>query len=541
MKPVVRIPTSCPASWALSWLVVAALGLAGSLAGCDVGSALSTGEAVGTDPEASPPGLSARAGAAPLRPQTGAGTGSSAGRQISESRETAIVRASELVSPSVVAVNVLRTEQVRVADPFLSFFPFGAFSSTQARRVPSLGSGFVIDPSGIILTNDHVVAGAEQILVTFPDGRDAGAELVGTDELTDVAGAEQILVTFPDGRDAGAELVGTDELTDVAVLRIDAENLTAAPLGNTADLRIGEWVIAFGNPFGNLLSNPEPTVTVGVTSAIGRHIVPSGDEGGFYLGMIQTDAAINPGNSGGPLVNADGQVIGMNTSIFSRSGGSEGMGFAIPIERALGIAEDILAYGQVRRAWVGIYAEPEEADAFGRTREVRVAQVAPESPAAGAGIEAGDRLLEVNGTRLVTPLDFDAALLDLQVGDAVSVIIEGRARAVPMSAEEIPSLRAERVRLFDGLDLVTLTPAIRAERRIGSESGALVVGISSPQIESVTGLREGDVILSVGRRPIRSAEELSTLLRQIPARTRIQFVLERNGQLIATQEFVLGE
>ena len=512
MKPVVRMPTSCPASWALSWLVVAALGLAGSLAGCDVGSALSTGEAVGTDPEASPPGLSARAGAAPLRPQTGAGTGSSAGRQISESRETAIVRASELVSPSVVAVNVLRTEQVRVADPFLSFFPFGAFSSTQARRVPSLGSGFVIDPSGIILTNDHVVAGAEQILVTFPDGRDAGAELVGT-----------------------------DELTDVAVLRIDAENLTAAPLGNTADLRIGEWVIAFGNPFGNLLSNPEPTVTVGVTSAIGRHIVPSGDEGGFYLGMIQTDAAINPGNSGGPLVNADGQVIGMNTSIFSRSGGSEGMGFAIPIERALGIAEDILAYGQVRRAWVGIYTGPEEADAFGRTRGVRVAQVAPESPAAGAGIEAGDRLLELNGTRLVTPLDFDAALLDLQVGDAVSVIVEGRARAVPMSAEEIPSLRAERVRLFDGLDLVTLTPAIRAERRIGSERGALVVGISSPQIESVTGLREGDVILSVGRRPIRSAEELSTLLRQIPARTRIQFVLERNGQLIATQEFVLGE
>jgi len=358
MKPVARMPTSCPTSWALSWLVVAALGLAGSLAGCDVGSEFSAGEAVGAGPEASPSGLSARASAAPPRSQTGAGTGSSASQKISESRETAVVRAAELIAPSVVAVNVLRTEQVRVADPFLdSFFPFGAFGSTQERRVPSLGSGFVIDPSGIILTNDHVVAGAEQILVTFPDGRDAGAELVGT-----------------------------DELTDVAVLRIDAENLTAVPLGNTADLRIGEWLIAFGDPFGNLLSNPEPTVTVGVTSAIGRHIVPSGDEGGFYLGMIQTNAAINPGNSGGPLVNADGQVIGMNTSIFSRSGGSEGMGFAIPIERALGIAEDILAYGQVRRAWVGIYAEPEEADAFGRTRGVRVAQVA----------------LERNGQRIAT-------------------------------------------------------------------------------------------------------------------------------------------
>jgi serine protease Do len=424
------------------------------------------------------------------------------------------VRAAEVVSPVVVAVHVLRTEQVRVSDPFWDSFSFfgPSFGTTQARRVPSLGSGFVIDPSGVILTNDHVVRGAEEILVTFPDGRDMPAVLVGS-----------------------------DEASDVAVLRIEAEGLLAARIGSTSDLRIGEWVIAFGNPFGNLLSNPEPTVTVGVVSAIGRHIVPAQDEGGFYLGMIQTDAAINPGNSGGPLVNASGQVIGMNTSIFSRSGGSEGMGFAIPIERALGIANDILEHGQVRRAWVGLYVEPEEADAFGRTRGVRVAQVVPDSPGARAGIRAGDRLVEVNGRRLVTPLDFDAALLDLRTGDPVTLAVEGRSSPVRLVSAALPSLGAERVRLFDGLDLVTLTPAIRAERRISSEWGALVVGITSAQIQSVTGLREGDLIVGVGRQAIRGAEELSALLDQVPARSRVQFVFERNGGLALSQEFILGD
>ena len=288
---------------------------------------------------------------------------SDAGQEIAESRETAVVRASERVSPAVVAVNVLRTERVRTRDPYWNdFFPFGTFgfgSRTTSRLVPSLGSGFVIGADGVILTNAHVVEGAEQVLVTFPDGRSAEATLTGA-----------------------------DETTDVAVLRVEERGLASVKIGQTGDLRIGEWVLALGNPFGNMLSNPEPTVTVGVVSAVGRHIVPSGEGEGFYLGMIQTDAAINPGNSGGPLVNALGEVIGMNASIFSRGGGSEGIGFAIPIERVLRIADDLIAYGEVRRAWLGLEVEPEEADSFGRTRGVLVSATSPDSPAAEAAGES---------------------------------------------------------------------------------------------------------------------------------------------------------
>jgi serine protease Do len=433
--------------------------------------------------------------------------------QIDESRETAIIAASERVAPAVVAVNVLRTEQIRTQDPFWDdFFPFGGFGGggTTERLVPSLGSGFVVNPDGLILTNDHVVRGAERILVTFPDGRDAEAALVGT-----------------------------DEATDVAVLSVEEAGLPAVPIGTTSDLRIGEWVIALGNPFGNMLSNPEPTVTVGVVSAVGRHIVPTSEDRGFYLGMIQTDAAINPGNSGGPLVNAAGEVIGMNASIFSRSGGSEGMGFAIPIERVLRIADDLVEYGEVRRAWIGLDVEPEEADPFGRTRGVRVLRASDGSPADQAGLAPGDRLVSIGDRRLATPLDYEAALLDLRVGDEVRFTIDGTAAPVRLVAEEPPSLRAERVRVFEDLELVTVTPGIRSERGIQSERGALVTTVS-PALGRILGLQGGDVIVGLNNRPITSAEELTQRLDEMRAGSRAWFHFERDGRCCLAQEFVLG-
>jgi len=432
---------------------------------------------------------------------------------LSAGRQSAIVRAAERISPSVVTVHVLRTQQLWSANSFWDGFPFPfgmPRGPTSSRLVPSLGSGFVLDASGVILTNDHVVRGAERILVTFPDGRDLEAQLVGT-----------------------------DQATDVAVLRVAASGLPAVPLGGTHDLQIGEWVIAFGNPFGNLLSNTEPTVTVGVTSALGRHIVPSEGDRGFYLGMIQTDAAINPGNSGGPLVNAEGEVIGMNTSIFSQSGGNEGLGFAIPIERVLRIASDLLEFGEVRRAWLGLLVEPEEADIFGRTRGVRVARVASGAPGSVAGVQVGDRVLGLNGRRLISPLDFEAALLDLRAGDRVLLEIEGAARSVEVMATELPSLQAQRVRVFQEMELITLTPAIRAERGVESESGALVARIS-PQIQAVLGVQEGDLIVALNNRRVGSAEELSAVLAQIPAGTRVRLYFERNRGFAAT-DFVLGQ
>ncbi len=421
---------------------------------------------------------------------------------IDESRETAVVRAAARVSPGVVTVNVLRTQQLR--DPFAEFFG-GFFGPAPSRRqVPSLGSGFITDSSGLVLTNDHVVRGAERILVTLPDGRDAEAELLGG-----------------------------DEATYVAVLRIELDDLPVVPIGRSDDLRIGEWVIAFGNPFGNLISNPEPTATVGVVSAVGRHVVPSRDDRGFYLGMVQTDAAINPGNSGGPLANALGEVIGMNTSIFSRGGGSEGVGFAIPIERVLRIASDLVEHGTVRRAWVGLDTEPEQADEFGRTRGVRVARVTEGSPAARAGVGTGDRILSGNGRRMVSPLDLEALLLDLGPGETVTLALDGRTSPAEIRAEPFPELPTERITVLRELELVTLTPGLRDREGVRSERGALVTGIA-PGLQRNLGLRAGDVIVGVNGRPVESAEELAELFRRIPLPARIQLIFERNRGLVST-------
>jgi serine protease Do len=428
---------------------------------------------------------------------------------LTESRVTAVVRAAERISPAVVAVNVIRTRQVRARDPFWDDFFLGPLGGrTLTRRVPTLGSGFVVDASGIILTNDHVVRGADRILVTLPDGRDLEAELVGT-----------------------------DEATDVAVIRVHASDLPVTPMGRSDDLRIGEWVVAFGNPFGNLLSNPEPTVTVGVVSALRRHIVPSRDARGFYLGMVQTDAAINPGNSGGPLVNALGEVVGMNASIFSRTGGNEGLGFAIPIERVLRVADDLIEHGEVRRAWIGVDVEPVQADAFGRTRGVQAARVAEGSPAARAGIRGGDRLLAMNGQRLVSPLDFEAVLLDLRAGDPASVRLEGREAELRLTAEELPSLRAERVRVFRDLELVSVTDAIRSERGLESSGGALVTGISA-ELRRTLGLEEGDVIVGVNNRRIGEAADVARVLDELAPGSRVRLYFERNRGFVV-RDFIL--
>jgi serine protease Do len=418
--------------------------------------------------------------------------------QLAAERSTAIVRAAARVAPSVVTVNVIREERVQARGLFESFFlPPGA-----TRRTPSLGSGIIIDADGTILTNDHVVAGADRIMVTLPDGRDLEARLVGT-----------------------------DEVTDLAVLRVEASDLPVAPLGTSRGLLIGEWTVAIGNPFGNLISNAEPSVTAGVVSAMDRHIIPTGREAGAYLGMIQTDASINPGNSGGPLVNALGEVIGVNSSIFSRGGGSEGLGFAIPIDRALRIADDLMRHGTVRRAWLGLNVEAVEADEWGRTRGVRVARVSPGGPAARGGVREGARLLTANGKRLITPLDFESILLELRAGDQVSLDLEGGA-VTRIAAEEIPSLLAERVTALDDLELITLTPAIRAEQRISSETGAIVVTVAGELARQLP-FRPGDVIVAINNTPIREAQEVGAFLERLrQARQPFRIYFEREGRLL---------
>src|SRR5260370_3334561 len=243
-----------------------------------------------------------------------------AAQQPASSRRSASVTAAARLAPAVVRVNVLRRERQPTQDPFdLFFMPRGACEVIEA-----CGSGFIISPDGVVITNQHVTQGAEQIVVTTRDGRD-----------------------FP------VKVLGEDPLTDIAVLKIAGANLPAAPIGKSTDLLIGEWVVAVGNPFAYLLGNTEPTVTAGVVSAVGRNLLPSECQSGIYVGMIQTDAAINPGNSGAPLANAPADCLGFTTSIFTSSGGSVGIGFAIPIERALRVADELRRFGKVRRWGVG--------------------------------------------------------------------------------------------------------------------------------------------------------------------------------------------
>jgi serine protease Do len=420
---------------------------------------------------------------------------------LDESRRTALVLAAERVAPAVVSVNVIRREVARPRTLFEQFFlPPGA-----ERSVAGFGSGFIIHGDGLVLTNEHVVRGAAEVVVTLADGRDLPGEVVGT-----------------------------DEVNDLALVRVEAgaAALPVAPMGRSDDLLIGEWVVAIGNPFGYLLSNPEPTVTAGVVSGIGRNIVPSGaDNRGYYLGMIQTDASINPGNSGGPLVNARGEVIGVNSSIFTRGGGSEGLGFAIPINRARSVVLDLVTDGSVRRPWAGLELEPANPNRLGRSREVRVAGVAPGSPADRAGLRRGMEVRAVNGVPVRTPMDWEAALLEVRVGETVRVE-SGDGRVFSVTAADLPSLAAERVSALDEMELITLTPAIRSERGLTSERGALIVRVSEAA-QRVMGVREGDLLLAINQYPVSTAAEAAQILqrlRQPGARTGVRLLFERSGR-----------
>ncbi|MFL5470487.1 MAG: trypsin-like peptidase domain-containing protein [Gemmatimonadaceae bacterium] len=421
---------------------------------------------------------------------------------VDASRRTAITQAVARVAPSVVTVQTEVVERVP-ADVFEQFF--GGRSGQ--RSAAGLGSGFIVRDDGAIVTNAHVVAGATRISVAMRDGK-----------------------TYP------ARLLGIDEANDLAVLKIDARNLPVAPLGSSTNLLIGEWTIAIGNPYGFILANTEPSVTVGVVSGTGRNLATESEGSGVYVDMIQTDASINPGNSGGPLVNAAGEVIGVNSSIFSPSGGSVGIGFAIPINRARRVAEDLLAHGVVRHPWIGLQPQLSRTQGVsGSTAGVVVGSVVAGSPADRAGIRAGDVIVRSRNRTLRNPYDWYAELLELRVGESDSIVVRRGSREIPISVQvvDLPDVNAPRVTVLREIELITVTPPIRAQYQIQSRQGALVNRVSE-RVQQQIGLQAGDVIVQINRTPITNAEAVNRILTTY-GRGGIRMYFERGGQIYATE------
>jgi serine protease Do len=342
---------------------------------------------------------------------------------IDDSRKSAIVTASRRAMPAVVSISVLQSQVVR-DNPFYSFFPdefFDRFYPQFERKeeMPSLGSGVIVDAAGTVLTNDHVVRNADEIKVTLPDGR-----------------------TFT------AKVQGESPVYDLAILVMDTKGakIPVAALGTSSDLIVGEWAIAIGNPFGFLLNDPSPSVTAGVVSATRRDIKGGVAEGGIYKNMIQTDAAINPGNSGGPLVNGRGEVIGINTFIFTRGGGSLGMGFAIPIDTAKRLLAEVRRYGRIRLAWSGMQVQPVTpylASRLGIEKPggLVVSRVEPKGPALAAGVQVGDIIYKVNGEAVNTADDAQRSIFGAGVGDTVRLELErkGAPRTASLVLGEVPA------------------------------------------------------------------------------------------------------
>ena len=403
---------------------------------------------------------------------------------VSRGRRNAIVRAAERVASAVVSVNVLQTTVVQT--PYRDFF--GYFYVPRRRTVQNIGSGFIINARGYLLTNQHVVDQASKVSVSTSDG-----------------------TTYD------AEIVGSDPNSDVALLKINPGKgkFPMAQLGDSDDLYIGEWVIAIGSPFGLLLDDPQPTVTVGVISAIGRDIVRDQSERGkVYANMIQTDAAINPGNSGGPLVNALGEVIGINTFIFSPSGPWLGI-------QVQDLTADILA-------GLGYSGKP-------RIQGVLVADIQPHSPAAsGDALRPGDIITGLGGKPVHSVEDWTGEMLDIRVNNTVnlSVLRSSSTLTVALVPVEKPSDKLQRYPTGLGFELIDLTPEVHSQIEARSTEGAVIVEITDEDLVRQGSILPFDILYRINDIKITSAEQAVSLLKG-SGRSKITVLfLERDGRSI---------
>lgn len=441
-----------------------------------------------------------------------------------QERPASFADLAERLSPAV--VNISTRQSVGRAGPEMPDLPPGApfqdlfrdfFERNQRgpRSVSSLGSGFVIDPSGFIITNNHVIENADEIVANFPDGS-----------------------SLP------AELIGRDPKTDLAILKVEpAGPLPHVELGDSDAIRVGDWVLAIGNPFG--LGG---SVSAGIVSARNRDI-----NAGPYDDFIQTDAAINRGNSGGPLFNMEGEVVGVNTAIISPTGGSIGIGFSVPSNLVKSVIAQLRDFGETRRGWLGVRIQaltPELAEGLDlpAAEGALVADVTADGPAADAGIEAGDVILRFNGRKIATMRDLPRIVADTPVGAVVDVEVWRRGASQNVSVElgrleegELIMSSAERgspdapaTATALGMSLGLLTEDRRAELGLAETvSGVVVLGVDTDSIAAEKGVRPGDVIVEVAQEAVSSPRDVLTRIEEAQGAGRgsVLLLLQTAGEL----------
>ena len=436
---------------------------------------------------------------------------------VAEDGPATLTEVAEQVVPSVVNISTTRTVKARPSpfqqNPFFREFfgPFGGpHRAPRERQESSLGSGVIVTEDGVILTNNHVVAQADEVQVTLSDGRELEAEVVGT-----------------------------DPQSDVAVVKLKGEvpeNLQPLRFGDSSALRLGEVVLAVGNPFG-----VGQTVTMGIVSATGRSQVGIVD----YEDFIQTDAAINPGNSGGALVNMRGELVGVNTAILSRTGGYQGIGFAIPSDMARPIMESLVTTGKVSRGWLGVGIQDLDRD-LAAAMELKVEQgvllsdVMPGSPAAKAGLKRGDVVVAVDGQAITSSGELRNRIAAKAPGTevALTLVRDGKQKVVNVTLgalAESPAAKAEVERdegVLSGLEVSNLTPSVRDRYEVPKRvaDGVVVTGVQQGSPAARVGLREGDVILEMNRKRVTSVDELRKLNRQ--AEGSVLLLVSRQGNTI---------
>ena len=377
----------------------------------------------------------------------------------------------------------------------------------QPYEAHSLGSGFVLSSDGYILTNHHVIKDADEIIVRFSDRNELEAKVLGS-----------------------------DERSDVALLKVDATGLKTVKLGDSTNLKVGEWVLAIGSPFGF-----DHSATAGIVSALGRSL-PSDS----YVPFIQTDVAINPGNSGGPLFNLEGEVIGINSQIYSRTGGFMGVSFAIPMDVVMNVVKQIKSQGYVSRGWLGVVIQDvtrELAESFGlkKPHGGLVAKVMPDSPASKAGFEAGDIILKFNGKKVATSSDLPPIVGRTTIGKSVPVVVmrNNKRMTIQVAVEELPEsekmakVDSKTGRLIDeriAIEVADLTDEQREQYSI-EKGGVSVVKVESGAAARA-GVRRGDVVMSMNNQKIVSAKQFLDLAKELPEDKAIPVLVQRGDGAI---------